>query len=67
MTSEPRGFERATVGALGPDVQEGSAGIGLFLTHLHAMTGDDAFRRTAVGAFRARFDCSRKSSRSADA
>jgi hypothetical protein len=36
-------------GALGPDLYGGSAGIALFLAQLHAMTGSDDFRRTALG------------------
>ena len=36
--------------ALGPGLREGSAGIALFLAHLHAVTGHEEFRRTAQGA-----------------
>lgn len=41
-----------TVAALGPEVYTGTAGIALFLSHLHARTGIEAFRRTALGAIR---------------
>ena len=36
--------------ALGPELYGGSAGIALFLAQLYALTGEDAFRRTALGA-----------------
>jgi hypothetical protein len=36
--------------ALGADLYGGSAGIALYLAQLHALTGDGACRRTAVGA-----------------
>jgi lantibiotic modifying enzyme len=48
-------FDRAigritpTSAALGPDLYLGSAGIALFLAQLHTATGDEEFRRTAVG------------------
>ncbi len=35
--------------ALGPDLYGGSAGVALFLAQLHALTGDPAFRTTALG------------------
>jgi hypothetical protein len=38
-----------TTAALGPDLYGGSAGIALFLGHLHALAGDDELRRTALG------------------
>ena len=38
--------------ALGGFVYDGTAGIGLFLAELAAVTGDAAFRRTAAGAIR---------------
>lgn len=41
---------RADVRALGPDLYAGSSGIALFLAELHAMTGDEEFRRTSLGA-----------------
>ncbi len=44
------GPPRTTAAALGPDLHEGSAGIALFLTELHAATGNDEFRRTAEAA-----------------
>ncbi|MEA2157588.1 MAG: lantibiotic biosynthesis protein, partial [Solirubrobacteraceae bacterium] len=36
--------------ALGPGLGHGTAGVALFLAHLHAATGDPAVRRTALGA-----------------
>ena len=39
-----------TSAALGPDLYAGSSGIALFLAELHAMTGDEEFRRTSLGA-----------------
>ena len=38
--------------ALEPNVYDGTAGVGLFLAQLAAVTGDPAVRRTAVGALR---------------
>jgi lantibiotic modifying enzyme len=38
--------------ALEPNLYDGTAGIGLFLAQLAAVTGDVAVRRTAVGAIR---------------
>jgi lantibiotic biosynthesis protein len=38
--------------ALGADLYGGSAGVGLFLAELSAITGDADFRRTALGALR---------------
>jgi lantibiotic modifying enzyme len=38
--------------ALGPQLYDGTAGVGLFLAQLYAATGDAAFRRAAVGAMR---------------
>ena len=43
---------RAEYRALGADLYGGTAGIGLFLAQLAAMTDDAHFRRTAVGALR---------------
>lgn len=40
----------ATTAALGPDLYSGTAGVGLFLAYLHALTGDPASLRTARGA-----------------
>jgi lantibiotic biosynthesis protein len=45
-------LSRAEYRALGPDLYDGTAGVGLFLAHLAAVTGDAAARRTAVGAMR---------------
>lgn len=39
-----------TYHAVGPDVYDGTAGVGLFLAELHAATGESEIRRTAVGA-----------------
>jgi hypothetical protein len=36
--------------ALGPDLYRGSAGVALFLAELHALTGDEDCRRTALAA-----------------
>lgn len=41
-----------TYTALGPDLYTGTAGVALFLSELHATTGDQAACRTAVGALR---------------
>jgi lantibiotic biosynthesis protein len=38
--------------ALEPNVYDGTAGVGLFLAQLAAVTGDAAARRTAIGAMR---------------
>lgn len=46
------GAREATHIAVGPDLYNGDAGIGLFLAHLGAVTGDQAVRRTALGAVR---------------
>jgi lantibiotic modifying enzyme len=43
---------RAEYRALGPNLYDGTAGVGLFLSQLAAVTGDVAVRRTAVGALR---------------
>jgi len=37
-------------GALGPDLYAGTSGVAWFLAELHAATGDEATRRTALGA-----------------
>jgi hypothetical protein len=39
-----------TSASLGFDLYAGSAGVALFLAQLHAMTGEDEFRRTSLGA-----------------
>jgi hypothetical protein len=41
-----------TLEALGPDLYGGTAGVGLFLGQLAALTGDSTTGRTALGAFR---------------
>jgi lantibiotic modifying enzyme len=41
-----------TVAALGPDLYAGTAGVGLFLGQLYALTGNPTVRRTAGGAIR---------------
>jgi lantibiotic modifying enzyme len=43
---------RALYRALGPDVYGGTAGVGLFLAQLAAVTAEADVRRTAVGALR---------------
>ncbi len=35
--------------ALGPSLYDGSAGVSLFLAQLYALTGEPAFRKTALG------------------
>ena len=50
--AEPALPHRAELRALGPDLYGGTAGVGLFLAHLAAATGDPDARRTAVGALR---------------
>src|SRR5947208_14478059 len=41
--------------ALGPELYSGTSGISLFLAELHRVTGDPAFRNTALGALRHAF------------
>ncbi|MEE8583249.1 MAG: lanthionine synthetase LanC family protein [Acidobacteriota bacterium] len=53
----PGGLKTSAVEALGPDLYSGSCGISLFLAHLHALTGNPEFRRTAQGAIGQAFDC----------
>jgi lantibiotic biosynthesis protein len=43
---------RADYRALGPNLYGGTAGVGLFLAQLAAVTGEADFHRTAVGALR---------------
>ncbi len=43
---------RAEYHALGPSLYGGTAGVGLFLAHVAAATGDASFGDTAVGALR---------------
>ena len=50
--AEPVMPHRAELTALGPDLYGGTAGVGLFLAHLTAVTADPTARRTAVGALR---------------
>ena len=38
--------------ALGPELYSGTSGVALFLAELHAATGNDAARHTALGAIR---------------
>ena len=46
-----RGAETAlTYATLGPDLYGGTSGVALFLAELAAVTGDELFRRTAIGA-----------------
>jgi lantibiotic modifying enzyme len=48
---ETRGGDLAlTFATLGPDLYEGTSGVALFLAELAAVTGDELFRRTALGA-----------------
>jgi class II lanthipeptide synthase len=48
---EGRGLEMAlTYATLGPNLYEGTSGVALFLAELAAVTGDELFRRTAIGA-----------------
>ena len=39
-----------TFSSLGPDLYYGTSGISIFLTRLYLATGDEEFRRTAIGA-----------------
>ncbi|MGZ4324254.1 MAG: lanthionine synthetase LanC family protein [Solirubrobacteraceae bacterium] len=48
--AEPELPWRAEYHALGPSLYGGTAGVGLFLAHVAAATGDDSARRSAVGA-----------------
>jgi lantibiotic modifying enzyme len=50
--AEPAQSSRPEYHALGPSLYAGTAGVGLFLAHIAAATGDESFRRTAVGALR---------------
>lgn len=49
--SEP-GLRRATAATAGGAIYEGTAGIGLFLAELAAVTGDEELARAALGAIR---------------
>lgn len=44
------GIQQLGCGTLGPTLYDGTAGIGLFLAHLHRATGDPVVAATAVGA-----------------
>jgi lantibiotic modifying enzyme len=50
--TDPRRPLTPTVVALGPELYSGTAGIALFLAHLHRRTGDEKARATALGAIR---------------
>jgi lantibiotic biosynthesis protein len=50
--AEPMPPWRAQYGALDPVLYDGTAGVGLFLAHLAAVTGEPPVRRTALGALR---------------
>jgi lantibiotic modifying enzyme len=50
--AEPMPPWRAQYRALDPVLYDGTAGVGLFLARLAAVTGDAAVRRTATGALR---------------
>jgi class II lanthipeptide synthase len=50
--AEPTPPWRAQYRALDGVVYDGTAGVGLFLAHLAAVTGEAEVRRTALGAFR---------------
>jgi len=56
--SEPAGSQSAegqivtSVRALGPELYDGTSGIALFLMRLFEATGDERFRRCALGALR---------------
>ena len=50
--ADPDVPRRAEFVALGPDLYGGTAGVGLFLARLSVLTGDEAVRRTAIGALR---------------
>jgi lantibiotic biosynthesis protein len=48
----PNGRVTLTFRALGADMYDGTAGVGLFLAELAGITGDSRCRRTALGALR---------------
>jgi hypothetical protein len=50
LERQPDGRIEPVSAALGADLYAGSAGIALFLAQLHAITGDEVSRRTALGA-----------------
>lgn len=52
ISMDPKEAWRTEYRALEANVYDGTAGVGLFLAELAAVTGDAAVRRTAVGALR---------------
>jgi lantibiotic modifying enzyme len=52
VSMDPKEAWQPEYHALGPALYDGTAGIGLFLAQLAAVTGDAEARRTAVGAVR---------------
>jgi lantibiotic biosynthesis protein len=50
--ADPKRPSRAVYHALGPALYDGTAGVGLFLAHLAALTRDRDTRITAIGALR---------------
>jgi lantibiotic modifying enzyme len=52
VSMDPKEAWHAEYHALAPNLYDGTAGIGLFLSELSAVTGDPAVRRTALGALR---------------
>lgn len=50
--NDPDGAWRTVHEATGPDLYAGTAGIALFLAHLHALGGGRAFRTVGLGAAR---------------
>jgi lantibiotic modifying enzyme len=52
VAEDPSQPWRAEYRALEPNLYDGTAGVGLFLAQLAAVTGDAAIRRTAIGALR---------------
>ena len=52
VSMDPKEAWQAEYHALEPNLYDGTAGIGLFLAELGAVTGDAAVRRTALGALR---------------
>jgi lantibiotic modifying enzyme len=52
VAADPKEVWQPEYRALEPNLYDGTAGVGLFLAQLAAVTGDPAIRRTAVGALR---------------
>jgi hypothetical protein len=50
MGARPGGIGRVDHRSLGPFLYDGTSGVAVFLAELHAVTGDDAARTTALGA-----------------